>query len=277
MSKEKRFGSGEWDGRNNVAIAHERKNRPGMRRATGETTKRFNVASAATDENEKNNLVIREPAGQQTIESHVVVPFMWALIIAAAVGAGMLYAHWRWVVDWAWVFFVPLCTFLLAFVMRTGVGDKLLWHLEEWFGDINGDGVEGEPTKPYTEVIINNVKKPDRGYAPHGEAAAFVAGESVNRIKIPMTQEELKLVGYRLAMGWPYSRDTFTKDSSISQPRYDNEILPVLREQGLIIEARGKANEPTEKAKIMWSHFAPPTYPPRPNKPVGYASYPTGN
>lgn len=85
------------------------------------------------------------PHSQQTMESHVLVPLAIAAIVALfitiMVSALMVAANFVY----AWISFaVWSVTFLYVFLWRIGVGDSLLWKLEEFFNaDINGDGEVG--------------------------------------------------------------------------------------------------------------------------------------
>lgn len=255
------FHKGEWNGRNNEAENRTLPRPATHQRVPNERVVRVSAVEALAAQDDRNgDFVIREPTSQQTLESHVYVPFFSAAIVGSVILAAGSYLARRMGWDMMWVICAGAITFLLMFLWRTGAGDKVLWRIEQWVGkDLNEDGYTGEPAAPKTEVIINHVKKVGNGYD-----GPMVPTEQVQRMVLPMSEPEMLMVGFRLAAGWLYSRDTFTTESTISQTRYDNEILPAMRQQGLIVEEKGKPNQLTEKAKIMWGKFGPPMYPPPP-------------
>ncbi len=86
------------------------------------------------------------PTGQQTMESHVIVPAFIALIVAIVCTFIALGVMLKWFVVDA---FILMCvfglSFLVVFLRRVGVGDRLLWAIEEFLDhDIDGDGAIGE-------------------------------------------------------------------------------------------------------------------------------------
>lgn len=88
------------------------------------------------------------PVGQQQMESHVLVPLVWALvpaIIIAGLITGIAYRFWG-VLDGI----IPAGAFAIAFLAlyfkRTARADRLLWKIEAALHeDIDGDGEIGEP------------------------------------------------------------------------------------------------------------------------------------
>lgn len=109
----------------------ELENRPGIRRVIPET--------------KTNGSISHTPTGQQTIESHVVVPatiaFITGIIVTGLAAAVMV----RWFQIDVFILMLTFCgVFLAVFFKRIGVGDRLLWLLEEFFDqDIDGDGAVG--------------------------------------------------------------------------------------------------------------------------------------
>lgn len=90
---------------------------------------------------------VHRPVGQQTLESHVIVPFLWSLLLALPVAGIVAGLAWRSGHKDA---LYPVLAFGLVFVLgylaRTKTSDRVLWHVEEFFGlDLDGDGHEGEP------------------------------------------------------------------------------------------------------------------------------------
>lgn len=99
------------------------------------------------------------PVGQQQMESHVLVPLVWALvpaIIIAGLITGLVYRIWG-VLDGI----IPAGAFAIAFLAlyfkRTARADRLLWKIEAALHeDIDGDGEIGEPAYAPRGIPMNS-------------------------------------------------------------------------------------------------------------------------
>lgn len=104
-----------------------------------------------------------KPMGQQSLESHVVVPAFIGVIVAlvcTGMAAGIMM---RWfVVDVFGLMLVFCISFLVVFMKRIGVGDKLLWAIEAFLeADIDGNGDIGYAPR---DIPVNRKGGADQVY-----------------------------------------------------------------------------------------------------------------
>lgn len=114
-----------------------------------------------------------KPVGQQSLESHVVVPAFIGFIVAlvcTGMAAGFML---RWFVVDAFVLLIVFgVVFLIVFMKRIGVGDRLLMMVEQFLDlDIDGDG----------EV----------GYAPRDVPINKKGGAVVEHVNMPPVEAKL--------------------------------------------------------------------------------------
>lgn len=93
----------------------------------------------------------RTPVGQQQMESHVLVPLVWAFVPALVLSAlvtGVIYRY-TGMLDGIIPALVFGVMFLLLYFKRTDRADGLLWKIEQMAGvDLDGDGQTGQPYAP---------------------------------------------------------------------------------------------------------------------------------
>lgn len=119
------------------------------------------------------------PVNQQNLESHVVVPGIIGVITALVVSGMAAAAMMKWgTLDGFSLAIIFGCTFLLVFMRRIGVGDRVLWSIEEFLHqDLDGDGEIGEGYAPRSVPLsrpkeTRNVALPPKsGNLTHSEWA----------------------------------------------------------------------------------------------------------
>ena len=139
----------------------------------------------------------RIPVGPSRVETHVIVPFLIAVIVMALIALDVLLWEWRPAAG------LIGAAGLLAFFWRVILGDRLNWKLETMTGrDLDRDGQIGKPA-PFSVLNPADARRTADGYAAasdtrsrQAELLAFVArcatvGESEQAQGIGPGQREL--------------------------------------------------------------------------------------
>lgn len=196
-----------------MKIHNDLDNRPGIRRINNDDA----PISSAT------------PTGQQTLESHVIVPAFIALIVAIVVTlmvAGVMIRLFT--MDYFILMFVFGGSFLLAFLKRIGVGDQLLWLVEKYLNaDIDGDGEVGVAPRS----VPVNTKKGTRDVALSNEESTLYRRD--------WSQVAIAILNKRANVSWRGIYDNCKLSQSQSKAAAAHLKKGYVNADGVTINGRG--------------------------------------
>lgn len=172
------------------------------------------------------------PARAPSLHSDVLVPLaratvagVFTLITSTPVSILLTFPK-----PLAWSAGVSAVAFWLAWRGGLKVSEGTLWRLEEWLGDLDGDGHRGQPPIG-REVFVNIVQQ--------GRVTSMV-----KRMKAPVPEEKLALVAKALLHdGITFSRPGLCNRAQVlSQGEY-HTLAAWMEKTGLVVKLPGNKRE----------------------------------